>query len=794
MMPMLDHAPLWLVLAASLWLSVASAALILAHRARRRVGLVEAWGARLSAMISSAPEPWMIIESGGAIHMAPLLAQWLGVDARLPSFAQLRGTADGACGFWPEDHMRLAHHLERLTQRGVAFAMPVRLCGAPRILLAQGRGLEDGGMILWFADQSETVEGMRTLMAARDAARASAQAFEALLARAPFAAWRRNAQMQLIWANAAYAQAVEVPDAAAAVAQSAELADSAQQHLPAAQAQRAVAQDQLLVREQILSIAGTRRHLLVCDVPLGEGEAGGFALDVSERVEAVAARDRIMRAQTQTLDRLSAGVAQFAPDRSLVFFNRAFATMFQLDIPWLSERPEFDRVFERMREVRRLPEQSDFSSWRRERRAWITDMLAPVEETWALPDNRIIRMIAQPHPSGGMLMIFEDRTEQLRLAGARETQLRVHEATLNNLHEAVAVFAADGCLELSNTRFIDLWGLDAQAARRRPHIDDLMRHVGDGPHKAMAANMRALVRDLAHDRMARHGRIEGARGRSFDYAAVPLPDGNALLTWMDVTDSLAIETALRDRNEALEAADRLKSAFVASMSYELRTPLTTISGFSEMLTQGYVGALTPAQNEYVAAIVSSTHRLRLLIDDVLDLATVEAGGFALDVHMIEPASLIARICSDMQARIEEAGLHLELDLAPTLGRIEADAQRLEQTLHHLLSNALRFTPAGGQIMVRAAPVGAEVLIEVRDNGIGIDADDQARVFERFAKGRNAPSGEGLGLGLSLVQQFIALHGGTVQLRSERHQGTIVSVRLPRRIPRGSGEHDGAQQR
>src|SRR3546814_3978563 len=138
---------------------------------------------------------------------------------------------------------------------------------------------------------------------------------------------------------------------------------------------------------------------------------------------------------------------------------------------WLAERPEFDRLLERMREKRRIPEQRDFLSWRNERRQWFTTASEAIEETWALPEGSHLRVFAQPHPDGGLLVIFEDRTEQFRLASSRDTLLRVQAATLDNLFEAVCVFAANGRLQLWNSRFADMWGVPHEELQEHPAID-----------------------------------------------------------------------------------------------------------------------------------------------------------------------------------------------------------------------------------------------------------------------------------------------------------------------------------
>src|ERR671919_2649599 len=277
-----------------------------------------------------------------------------------------------------------------------------------------------------------------------------------------------------------------------------------------------------------------------------------------------------------------------------------------------------------MRERNRLPEVRDFPVWKAERREWFTSAQEVIEEEWMLANGDHLRIDAQPLPDGGLRLFLEDRTEQVRLASARDTLLRVRAATFDNLFEAISVFASDGRLYLWNRRFLEDWELDEEWLSEHPRVDELVPAMARKlVNPTAAAQIREMVRQTTNERQSSNGRISMTDGRHFQFAAVPLPDGNALFTMVDVTDSTRIEAALRERARALEEADRVKTDFVANMSYELRTPLTSIGGFAEMLGAGYAGTLADQQRDYVQAILSSVDRLSKLINDVLDLTTAD---------------------------------------------------------------------------------------------------------------------------------------------------------------------------
>jgi signal transduction histidine kinase len=250
---------------------------------------------------------------------------------------------------------------------------------------------------------------------------------------------------------------------------------------------------------------------------------------------------------------------------------------------------------------------------------------------------------------------------------------------------------------------------------------------------------------------------------------------------LDVTDSRMIEAALRERNEALEDADRLKTAFVSNMSYELRTPLTSIAGFAEMLAGGYAGELQPTAADYVRAILESVARLGVLIDNVLDLTQSDTGSLLLAEDRIDLEAMCAEAGEEKRGLAATKSIEFAVEVDPSVGSITGDRRRLRQALGNILDNAFAYTPAGGRVLLHAVGSEAEASITVSDSGAGIAPADQTRVFDRFHRMMVAGTvrDEALGLGLPLAKQFVEAHGGVIELQSEVGLGTTVTIRLPR---------------
>jgi signal transduction histidine kinase len=328
-----------------------------------------------------------------------------------------------------------------------------------------------------------------------------------------------------------------------------------------------------------------------------------------------------------------------------------------------------------------------------------------------------------------------------------------------------------------------VWQLNEEILLQHPRVDALVEMVGGKlANPARAGLIRELVRTATIERKQRSGRVALADGRHYEFAVVPLPDGNALFTMLDITASRRIEAALRERAEALEETDKLKNAFVANMSYELRVPLTTIAGFAEMLAGGYAGALEPAAKEYVDAILQSVARLSGVIENVLDLTQSEAGSLPLAQEPVDMVRIAAAAAETAQAGAAAKLQKFVAQIDPKLGKVTGDARRLGQALDHLLRNAVQYTPEKGRVLFRAKAEGAQIEIVVSDDGPGIDSKERERIFDRFHRTSAAPRHKDaatLGIGLPLTRQLIEAHGGTITLASEPGEGTTVTVTLPR---------------
>jgi signal transduction histidine kinase len=491
---------------------------------------------------------------------------------------------------------------------------------------------------------------------------------------------------------------------------------------------------------------------------------------------------RMVDAHRRTLDQLATGVAIFGADHTLRFYNEAYRALWDLDASFLDHGPADSVILDRLRTSRKLPEQQDFRSWKNQLHEAYRK-LESREDLWHLPTGRTLRVVTTPNTEGGVTYLFDDVTERLDLERRFDALIRVQGETLDNLAEAVAVFASDGRLRLHNPAFQQMWKLPAEALAERPHIEAVIAWCAPlQPEDQTLRSLRTAVTAIGQ-RDPVKGRLEGRDGSVVDVATLPLPDGATLLTFQDVTDTVNVERALRERNEALETADKIKIDFLHHVSYELRSPLTNIIGFAHFLGDQATGPLTERQSEYLGYITVSTNALLALINDILDLATIDAGAMTLNLGPVDIRKTMEAAAEGLRDRLikDHIALHIESD-PDDIGQFPADERRVLQVLFNLLSNAVGFSPKNGTVRLRAERRTDAIAFSVTDQGPGIPPDMADRVFDRFESHPQGSQHRGAGLGLAIVRSFVHLHGGSVDIDSKVGQGTTVICTFPTQPP------------
>jgi signal transduction histidine kinase len=780
----MDLSPVALVLLGLLlaaWTFGAGWLALAARQRARHAKAARSTARRLTRMIDDSPAVPMLVKADGKIEAPERIASWLGLD-RMPGYlSELAGEEEG---LFPSELAELSEAVRRTQKTASTFRMTVTPIGSSRSLAVRGQLADPvisatGAALLWWFDFSETQGELTRLRAETMRAQGDFAALVGLIEAAPMPMWFRGPDMKLRLVNSAYVKAVGAANAETAVRRQIELIERVD-GLSASQVAKQARDKDLPVERIVQATVGSqRRTLRVSDLPLGDDGVAGYAIDIEEMEEQGRQFRAFREAQRSILDQLSIGVAQFDSERRLTFANQPLLRIFSLPPAALVELPSFDRFLDMARDEGRLPETRDFPAWRRELGEWFRAGAAH-EAAWTLSDGTHLRIVAQPMPDGGLVMIAEDRTESLALSATRDTLLRTRSATFDSLFESLAVFAPDGRLQLWNRRFCSIWDLPEEFLDEHPRIDAVLERIA--PRLARPGQRKAIgevVRTATLDRHQRGGQVQMSDGRTLEFAGVPLPDGNGLLTILDVTDSRKAEDALRERASALEEADAVKTRFLANMSYEFRTPLTSIGGFAELLQSGIAGDLTPQAQDYVAAILSAVERLRAQIESVLDLTQSEAGLLPIATEEVDLLSFVTAVVREREETIEAKDVTLDLRGDKGAGAVQADKRQLGRAIGNLLDNAIEATPRRGRILVALSRHKKGVRVVISDNGPGMKPSELARALDGT---RIGPEGKGQarrsGLGLPLARQLIEGHGGRLELQSEPGVGTTATIWLP----------------
>jgi len=541
----------------ALWLIGAAVAIWTGLSMRSRASKVLRHSTRLDRLLETAPAFPVVVHSDGRVEASERFARTLGLDEPVGSLADLGGRNNAGLG--QKDLAELETKVRETQRTGKGFTLHLAIEASNRRLTVIGYIADNviypnGTASLWFFDSTENVHELERRTREADEARSAFAALAGLIEATPIPIWLRQPDLKLHFVNHAYVEAVGGTDGGQVVDDGVELLEPENGKGAAEYAAEAATENAQKERIVSATMNGERRQLRVIDIPLGASGVAGLAIDVQDLIDTKSELRKLSEAQRDLLNFMSAGVAQFDARHGLSFANLPFQSMFSFRDQWLSEKPEFARVLDRMRENGKLPEVRDFPAWRKTREEWFRTA-EPTEENWLLPDGTHLRVLAQPIPDGGLLMIFEDRTEQAQLARARDILLRVRTATFDNPFEAIAVFSADGRLSIWNRIFAETWQLGDDQLIKHPRLDELLPLLAGHLEKPTQINVLGeMIRMTSSNRAQRQSEAIFADGRMFLIATVPLPDGNTLFNMLELSDRSKMK-------QALLQADAVKDGF-----------------------------------------------------------------------------------------------------------------------------------------------------------------------------------------------------------------------------------------
>lgn len=666
----------------------------------------------------------------------------------------------------------LERDIAALRSDGTAFQLAVATQGG-NYIDAYGRSA-GGRVFVRFRDLSGDQQVIMELRRKLSEKSLDAETYQSLLEELPQPAWLRQkneeGENRIKWANKAYHAAV---NSTADEDHMSELFDKdARDEITRSHEKGAS------YTKRVNAISnGNRRTFDVVSVPNESGSAG-LATDVSDAEKAQAKLSRTITSHEATFNELATAVVIFDKSHKLTFHNKAYRELFELDEAFLEGGTSDSEIIDKLRNLEKLPVEANFRQWKKSLLD-IHQNLETQEFTWHLPDGQTLRVVASPRANGGVTWVYENMTAQLNLESRVNALSRIQGETLNRLSDGVAVFSSDGKLTLSNASFVSLWDLDDDTIATNPHVNKLAETcIEKYACKEDWHALKIAVVGVADKPEETSGTMERPDGSVIRYLTNALIDGRTMVTFVDDTDGVNFERAMTEKNEALYEANKMKTDFVKHVNYELRSPLTNIIGFTQLLSDAEIGPLTNKQQEYTDYILSSSSSLLAIINNILDLATADAGVLELSLSEISVKNIIDSAVEGLNDRLIERKIKLTQKIDRTIDTFIGDERRMIQILFNLLSNAIKFSDENSKVSLAVSRQGDALAFKVQDWGAGIPEAFINQVFERFESRGNGTLRGGAGLGLSIVKRFVELHDGKVMIDSKEGVGTTITCTIP----------------
>ncbi len=663
---------------------------------------------------------------------------------------------------------------------------------AEAVLDKEGRIVQSNGVVQDVTDQRR----------AQDALQEMEERFRAFTEHSPAVICMKDSEGRYIFVNRQWERMNQVPS-------SWFLDKTTYEVFPQDMADRFVAHDRLVMEsgeavamEQWTPSANGDRLHMEYKFPIfdKDGKMLGVGLigtDITEQKEAEKARRRSEQRLIDAIESISEGFSLYDAQDRLVICNSRFREFY----PSVADEARPGITFEDL--VRRVAANGSLADPLVDLEAWVAERLARHRDPRGSflqeqSDGRWIQINEHKTQEGGRVAIFTDitdlkrREQELdRLIAEKDGLLAELNAVLDNIQYGIVFMDEALNIRMHNRAYRDIWGIPESFFRDNPNFRDDMALTKDSELCAEGeAEWAAFVdRRIAEIKAGDNSKpdLTLRDGRSLTVQCVSLPKGGRMLTYFDITELKQREAAMRMAMEQAEEATRAKSRFLANMSHELRTPMNAIIGFSRLVLRKTRGEISERQSGNLEKILTSAEHLLALIDELLDLAKIEAGKMELHIERFDVGALIDELVATARPLAQQNGNRLAADGALHGTAMVADPVRLRQIVLNLLSNACKFTKAG-EVGLSAAlePAGDDrggrdwISFTVTDSGIGIEAAQLATLFEEFTQADGATTQRygGTGLGLAISRRLSEMMGGTIRVESTRGVGSRFTLLLP----------------
>lgn len=634
-------------------------------------------------------------------------------------------------------------------------------------------------VVVWFYEVSDYVQKMKNISIDNNKMKHKLKNYVHILDSISVPVWMRNENLSIEFCNKAYLDIFENNIKKKAKEQIPEIDEKI---IKLASESWEIGRTGSIKRHIIAN--SERKYLQINEVPLlSRGIMVGYAIDMTEEEKTEKELKMHVSAHADLLESSSSAIVIFDTDSRLKFYNASYAKLWQINEKYLTKSPQYSEILEILREKRMLPEQIDFKAFRERQLSLFKNLIKAEEDFYHLPDGRTLRVISIPHAFGGILFAYEDISDKLAIEASYNTLTAVQKETLDNLKEGIVVVSQSGKIQLYNPVYNKIWLNEEGSVRENYNFNELF------DTKRSFFHSENDWKDFRNDFIASIetrktiSKIYELKNDKFiDRMYIPLPDGGILISDLDVSDTRLLERSLREKNEALEYADKIKNEFLTNISYELRTPLTSIIGFTQAIMAGYCGQVNNLQMEYIRDINLASLNLSSIINDLLDLSSMQSGFAKMEFAKYSVNDLLLTLFQEFRNKANDSKIKFSIDCEKDIGQIYIDDKRITQVLFHIISNSLKFTDMNGRIILSARNYNdLYTAITVTDTGINVPKSEIKEIFNKFFKAKSIRyiSRFGTGLGLSVIKNIIDLHSGKIMAESRSGKGMKITLLLPK---------------
>lgn len=623
---------------------------------------------------------------------------------------------------------------------------------------------------LWVQETTDTTKKLASLgEKARELEKENTlfkQAFDSL----PFPVWLRSEELQIAACNPAYAKAVHADSPEQAVLLGSELVyeKSPREAKVLAAAARAAGKEKK-AREFVV-MEGKRRWVEASEIPLpaqlySKNKTIGFVRDITQEQELQNSLQNHIASHNGVLEHLKTAIAVFDADMRLQFYNTSFMNLWDLEAEWLDSSPTYSHVLDMLREKRRLPENRDFSAYKTREIKYFTSLVAATEDILHLPSGMTLRRMLTPHPLGGLLITYEDVTGHLTMERSMTVLNETQYTVINHLREAILLFGRDGRLRLANTAYLTLWQI-SDSDFNKPPLTIVEVIEKQKPFFENENNWEALKEQLLGVITSHTGeifQILRPDGKVLEFVAAGLPDGGIFVSFLDVTEeekssSLAEEkeTLLSRFKQTTVQAEKLRAVFLEQLGREINPQLSSLTDAVQKLSDNAGQRLSRRQKTCLQTIFDSSSELKILFDDLADLALIETGSAVLELDSVDVRGLLNGIMNTVKEQAKNKNVSLYLSCPDVLPTLIADKKRLKQVLFYLINNAVSAAFKDGTVSLSVYTENKNLVIALEEKSLDVKNDSDTINFAA----QN-------GFAASLIRSFIEMHGGTLAVSDKK---------------------------